>query len=108
MAAELLGQEPVDILVSDVEMPELDGTELAIMAISGAGQEPAKTDHVPLVILVTGLEMDDLRIQALQHAPKVVAVFQKPVDLDVLEAAVSCAASGDAEGARLLAMGCRR
>lgn len=97
-AAEYMGRVPV--MVTDLVMPGMDGTELSISAM-GAG------NGTPRIIVITGLDLEDLRVRVLENVLNVVAVFQKPVELDLIHAAVSCALVGDAEGAWTLAQAAR-
>ena len=78
-ALELIGTEPVDVLLSDVVMPEMNGLELAAAA----------REHAPgiEVVLMSGFTPAALMRHKLtgEGAP---AILQKPVARDALVAAV--------------------
>lgn len=59
-ALELLSVEPVDLVVTDALMPDLDGYELTTMI-----KNDPRTTHLP-VVLVSGLERETDRQHALE------------------------------------------
>lgn len=70
-ALELARSYPVELLVTDMMMPEMDGLELC-KAMKGA----VETSHIPVVIL-TGLDDVERRMKGLSHGAE--AYLQKPV-----------------------------
>lgn len=70
---------PVDLVISDIEMPEMDGYELVRRIREGAA--PGYTD-VP-VLMLTGQNVDDAEETARIH--KVGGYVIKPPKLDQLE-----------------------
>jgi CheY-like chemotaxis protein len=58
-AWEIIGRTPPDLVITDWQMPELDGVEL-----SARVRENAATAGIPIIIITTndqGLPLDDLR-----------------------------------------------
>lgn len=74
--------EAIDLLVTDIKMPELDGIDAAL-AITAR-------QHVP-VLLVSAFHDDDLLARA--EACKVMAYLVKPIERAQLEAAIRMARS---------------
>jgi len=64
----------VDLIVSDIDMPEMDGMQLARW-LDGNGKDAP-------VIIVSGLEVDPDEVCA--SAESVVGFFAKPVDIQAL------------------------
>lgn len=83
----------VKAVVMEIELPGMDGAELAVSALSGC-------ESPPFIVVVTGLDPDDLRLQLLENLPHVAAIIHKPVEPEVVQAAVACALAGDLEGTR--------
>ncbi|MDX2306990.1 MAG: response regulator [Hyphomicrobium sp.] len=77
-AFERLSQTPADVLVSDIEMPGLDGIELAKRALT---QQPELK-----VLLMSGYAEELERARGLSGAQ--VATLAKPASLDAVKAAV--------------------
>ena len=75
-----LGSWPADVLVSDVNMPEMGGLEL-IQAMRASGRNQP-------VVLITGMEFDDV-IHAAAHGAS--ACLRKPMSIDELVWAIECA-----------------
>jgi two-component system, OmpR family, copper resistance phosphate regulon response regulator CusR len=75
-----LGAWPADVLVSDVNMPRMDGLEL-IRAMRASGRNQP-------VVLITGGEWDQIRRATAQGAS---ACLRKPMSLDELVWAIECA-----------------
>ena len=98
-AADVMASNLVDVIVTDVEMPVLDGAMFTVGMILGEYTFNTRTGEPPPIIVVTGLDLDQSRVKALEIAPNVVAIFQKPADLDAIHEAVACAGRGDAEAA---------
>ena len=90
----------VKAVVMEIELPGMDGAELAVSALAGGGPPP-------FILVVTGLDPEDLRLQVLENLPHVAAIIHKPVEPEVVQAAVACALAGDLKGARAHAMTCR-
>ncbi|MDI1445291.1 ATP-binding protein [Polyangium sp. 6x1] len=90
-ALRLLEQEPIDVLVSDIGMPGMDGYELIrrVRALP-----PERGGHVPAVAL-TALARDDDRVKARR------AGFQthvaKPIQVMELLTAIGCLAGRDGQ-----------
>ncbi|MBK6964970.1 MAG: response regulator [Bacteroidales bacterium] len=60
VAMQVLEQQKIDLIVSDIMMPEMDGIELC-----GKIRENFDTSHLPLILLTAKAEIED-RIQGLQ------------------------------------------
>lgn len=90
----------VKAVVMEIELPGMDGAELAVSALSSC-------ESPTLIVVVTGLEPEDLRLQLLENLPHVAAIIHKPVEPAVVHAAVACALAGDLKGARAQAMASR-
>jgi len=75
-----LGSWPADVLVSDVNMPRMDGLQL-IQAMRASGRNQP-------VVLISGGEPDQLRRAAAFGAS---ACLRKPMSLDELIWAIECA-----------------
>src|SRR6185436_1613183 len=73
-----LGSWPADVLVSDVNMPQMTGLEL-IQAMRASGRNQP-------VVLITGLEPDQL---GAAHGAS--ACLRKPMSIDELIWAIECA-----------------
>ncbi|HET8577187.1 MAG TPA: response regulator [Methylomirabilota bacterium] len=84
-ALACLGAQAVDVVVTDVMMPEVDGVELT-RAIRARGRTP--------VIWCTAYDRDELRRQAKELG--VDAYLLKPLDLDVLYRTVTALTEADA------------
>ncbi|MCZ7648860.1 MAG: response regulator [Planctomycetota bacterium] len=100
-AAAVLQHQAFDVIVSDLDMPGMDGTMLTLGILMGEIPTPASVS--PPMLVVTGLDGDQRRVKALSQADNVVAVFKKPLDLEVLHSAVKRVAQGDVDGVRQLA-----
>lgn len=83
----LLEEEPVDLVITDIMMPETDGLEV-VMAIQG------KEANIPVIAISGG--MHAMPMDFLPMAKKFGArdVLYKPVELDDLLAAVEAALKG--------------
>ncbi len=77
-ALEFLDREPVDVIVSDLRMPGLDGLEF----IRQAHERHPRT----LVIVITGHATTDSAIEAVRHG--VFDYLRKPFEFDLLRMAV--------------------
>jgi len=75
-----LGAWPADVLVSDVNMPRMDGMELI--------QAMRATDRTQPVVLITGGELDQVKRAVASGAS---ACLRKPMSLDELVWAIECA-----------------
>jgi CheY-like chemotaxis protein len=75
-----LGSWPADVLVSDVNMPRMDGLEL-IRAMRASGRTQP-------VVLITGGEWDQITRTAAHGAS---ACLRKPMSLEELIWAIECA-----------------
>jgi CheY-like chemotaxis protein len=75
-----LGAWPADVLVSDVNMPQMDGLEL-IRTMRATGRTQP-------VVLITGGELDQMKKAVASGAS---ACLQKPMSLDELIWAIECA-----------------
>jgi CheY-like chemotaxis protein len=73
-ALEILRDHPVDILLTDVKMPEMNGVELY--------RETRKIRPNITAILMTAYAADDLIHQGMTEGTK--TVLTKPVDIDFL------------------------
>lgn len=87
----------VKAVVMEIELPGMDGAELVVSALTGGGPPP-------FIVVVTGLDPEDLRLQLLENLPNVATIIHKPVEPEVVQAAVACALAGDLKGARALAI----
>lgn len=77
VAFEILNRQDVDLVVSDVMMPELDGIELTRMI-----RKNVRLSHLP-IILLTAKASDQERIEGLQTTAD--AYVTKPFNLELLE-----------------------
>jgi CheY-like chemotaxis protein len=78
-ALEILGSQPVDILLTDVVMPDMNGVEL---------YRETRKNHPNLVtILMTAYAADDIIQQGLAEGIK--TVLTKPLDIDFMLALFS-------------------
>ncbi len=71
LALELLAHRPVDLVISDIRMPEADGLDLL--------REVRSRPHAPPVVLITGFA--DISLAEAHHRGAE-AVLNKPFDLD--------------------------
>jgi len=78
-ALEILRSQPVDILLTDVKMPDMDGVALY--------RETRKTHPNLMTILMTAYAADEIIQQGLAEGIK--TVLTKPLDVDFLLALVS-------------------
>lgn len=76
-AYDLLNKQKVDIIVSDVMMPEIDGIELTRMI-----RKNIRFSHLP-VVLLTAKASDQDRLEGLQTTAD--AYVTKPFNLELLE-----------------------
>lgn len=87
-ALEALADQPFDLLLSDIVMPEMDGIALALKA---ASEWPDMR-----ILLMSGYAQERQRahnLDVLAHA-----VLPKPFDLATLRDTVDAALDGDADG----------
>ncbi|MCZ7648926.1 MAG: response regulator [Planctomycetota bacterium] len=102
-ALDVLAGARVGVILVDVVMPNMDGTALARALL----RHPAlKFDPPPPVLVLTGLAPEDRQVEALRRMPLVTAVFHKPIDMEVLHAAVQRAAAHDWAAVQGLAARC--
>ena len=73
-ALEILRERRVDILLTDVRMPEMNGVELFI--------ETKKTQPVLMTILMTAYAADEIIQRGMAEGIK--TVLNKPMDIDLL------------------------
>ncbi len=83
-AAELLGREAFDIVITDLEMPVVHGTQLVRIAIAS---RPAA-----IVLVVTGYADSPASRDALAAGAR--RVFDKPLDYDALTSALAEVGAG--------------
>jgi two-component system response regulator (stage 0 sporulation protein F) len=81
MALEILKKESVDLVISDVRMPDGDGVELL-------KNIKATNPKLPLVIMITGFS-DSSEAQILKLGAH--AMFMKPFDTDAFSQAIHAA-----------------
>ena len=77
LALDLLGEEEIDLLVSDFQMPEMDGVDLLVRA------QQIQAELVP--VLMTAYADVDATLRAINEA-KVARLLHKPVPFEHLEA----------------------
>ncbi|MBS1251656.1 MAG: Response regulator receiver protein [Anaerolineales bacterium] len=80
-ALKILHDQPVDIMLTDVRMPDLNGVELY--------REIRKTGTLPLTFLMTAYAADDIIQEGLEEGIK--TVLTKPLDIDFLLTLLSAA-----------------
>ena len=73
-ALEILRDQPVDILLTDVRMPDMNGVELY--------RKTRRNFPDLITILMTAYSADDIIQQGMQEGIK--TVLNKPVDMDFL------------------------
>ena len=74
----LLGAEPVDVLLTDEDMPGLTGWDVAILV-------KAMCPHLPVVLLTGG---DEVRSTNQKKRALMDAILQKPFRFDQLQALI--------------------
>lgn len=79
-ALDILENENVDLLISDVMMPEMDGFELCELIKSNADYS-----HIPVVLLTAKSTQQD-KLEGLKHGAD--EYITKPFNFDILEARV--------------------
>lgn len=80
-ALDVLGKHPVDLVISDIKMPEMDGCELCNRI-----KNTLEYSHIP-VILLTAITDDDTQMATLRSGAD--AFITKPFSMDLLEATVN-------------------
>ena len=87
-ALKILQDQPVDILLTDVRMPDMNGVELY--------RETRETHPHLITVLMTAYAADDIIQQGLEEGIK--TVLTKPLDIDflltILSAAINTYAGG--------------
>mgnify|MGYP003362989807 CR=1 FL=1 len=78
-ALEILNQQPVDVLITDVRMPEMDGIQLA--------ERVRQLKHPPLVLVVSGYDDFSYAVSMLRSG--VQDYLLKPVDREKFYQALS-------------------
>ncbi|MCV6636853.1 response regulator [Candidatus Albibeggiatoa sp. nov. NOAA] len=73
-ALSILMKAPVDLIIMDVQMPEMDGFETAIMI-----QSIKKTQHIPIVFLTAAYKSEEF--QAKGFAVGAADYLTKPIDV---------------------------
>lgn len=79
-AFSILGIQNVDLIISDIMMPELDGIEFCTMV-----KRHPKYENIPLILL-TAKTMDTQKIEGFRAGTD--AFFTKPFDMEVLKAQI--------------------
>ena len=92
-ALEILRDQPVDILLTDVKMPGMNGLELY--------RETRKLYHKLITIFMTAYSADELIQQGMAKGVK--TILDKPLDMDFLVALLSAHGRIIAEAGRLAA-----
>lgn len=91
-ALRTIRDETIDAILVDIMLPNMDGTEFIIQTISeGAGKA------IP-VLVMTGLDSADLRIQVVQDLPSVLGVLKKPFRFNHLADMVASLIQSDRAG----------
>jgi DNA-binding NtrC family response regulator len=86
-ALEMLQADPVDLVVTDIDMPVMDGLEL-LSEIKGRWRDQP-------VVMMSGVSSIDLAVRAVQRGAA--DFVQKPIDFERLREAVSLALMGREE-----------
>lgn len=79
-ALELLKKDEIDIIVSDIMMPEMDG-----LSLCRAVKQNMEINHIPILLLTAKNSMED-RIECYQAGAD--GYISKPFDIRVLEAKI--------------------
>src|SRR5689334_9043470 len=77
-ALEILSSQPVDLVLSDIQLPDMSGIDLA-------ARIKAQQPELP-VVMVTALAQADMAIEALKLGAS--DYVTKPFDLDTLSASI--------------------
>lgn len=80
-ALDILGRHPVDLVISDIKMPEMDGCELCDQI-----KNTLEYSHIP-VILLTAITDSDTQMATLRSGAD--AFITKPFSMDLLVATVN-------------------
>jgi signal transduction histidine kinase/ligand-binding sensor domain-containing protein/DNA-binding response OmpR family regulator len=80
-ALEILEQEPVDLIVSDIVMPEMDGLEFSRIV-----KQDEQFSHIP-VILLSAKTNTQTKVQGLEQGAD--SYIEKPFSIDYLKAQIS-------------------
>ena len=78
-ALQMLRDHPVDVMLTDVRMPDMNGVELS--------RATRKTDPNLRTLLMTAYSDDDIIQKGMAEGIK--TVFTKPVDIDLLVSILS-------------------
>jgi len=100
-ALRIVRTQPVDAIMADIMLPEMDGTEFVVALVN----EGAKRKAAPIAVM-TGLPKDDLRLKVLRDIDVVKCIIQKPFKFELLGFLIRTLISGNMKDINFVAAHC--